>query len=109
MTNPHTGRALGFFQHRVARRITGRQPWQIQDESFEYPPLEEAIQEAGLEEVEAYVLRRKNMVAQYIVMRPIMDLCKEAVRRPRTWVKKRWWEQEGFDLEGGAGGGGGSG
>ena len=46
------------------------------------------MQEVGLEEVEAYVMRRKNMVAQYIATRTIIDLCEEAVWRPRTRVSK---------------------
>ena len=29
-----------------------------------------------------------------------MDLYEEAVRIPGTWVSKRWWEQEGLELEG---------
>ena len=44
-------------------------------------PLEEAMREAGLEDVEAYVLMRQNTVAQYIAMRTILDLCKEVVQR----------------------------
>ena len=40
------------------------------------------------------------MVAQYIATRPIMDLCKETVHMPGTWVAKRWWYQEGLDLKG---------
>ena len=56
----------GGFQHRLARRITGRQPWRLLYRSWEYPPLETAIQEAGFEEVEAYMLRRRNEVTQYI-------------------------------------------
>ena len=31
---------------------------------------------------------------------PIMDLCKERVHMPVTWLEKRWWVQEGKDLEG---------
>ena len=58
------------------------------------------MQEAGFEEMEEYVLRRHNMVTQYIVTRPIMDLCNEIVRMTGTWVAKRWWEQEVLDLEG---------
>ena len=48
------------------------------------------MQEAGFEEVEAYLLRRKNTAAQYIVKQPILDLCEEMVRMPGTWVAKRW-------------------
>ena len=40
------------------------------------------------------------MVPQYILMRPILDLCEETVRRLGTWVSKKCWEQEGLDLEG---------
>ena len=29
-----------------------------------------------------------------------MDLCEEAVQRSGNWVSKRWWENEGLDLEG---------
>ena len=43
--------------------------------------MEEEIKEAGLEEVETYVPRRQNMVAQYIVTRPVIELCDEAVQR----------------------------
>ena len=55
--------------------------------------------DAGLKEVEAYILRRHNKVAQYIKALLILDLCEEALRRPGMCVSKRWWEQEGLDLE----------
>ena len=29
-----------------------------------------------------------------------MDLCERLVRRPGSWVSRRWWEQEGLDLAG---------
>ena len=64
------------------------------------PPSEEVIWESGLEEVEEYVLRRYNTVAQYIAMRSILDLCEEAVRKLGTQVSKRFWNQEGLDLDG---------
>ena len=46
------------------------------------------------------IKRRQNTVAQYIVTRPILDLCEQAIRRPGAWVYWRWWEQEGIYLEG---------
>ena len=48
------------------------------------------MEEAGFEDMGEYVLKRHNMSAQYIVTRPIMDLCKETVRMPGVWVAKRW-------------------
>ena len=41
-------RDLDSFQYRVARRITGKHPWQWTDGSWDYPPLAEALGEAGL-------------------------------------------------------------
>ena len=41
------------------------------------PPLGEAILKAGLEEVEEYIMRIQNKVAQCIVMWTITDLCEE--------------------------------
>ena len=65
-----------------------------------YPLLDTAIQEAGFEEVEACVLRRQNTAAQYIAMRPILDLCEETVHIQVMWVVKIWREQEVLDLVG---------
>ena len=63
------------IQNRVAQQIMGRQPHQILGRIWDYPSLEETMQEAVLKEVKAYILRRPNMGVQYIVMQPILDLC----------------------------------
>ena len=98
MLTPHIGRDLGGFHHRVLCRITGRQSHRQVDGSWDYPPLETLMQEAGFEDMVEYVLKRKNKVSQYIATRPILDLCEETVRMPVTWVEKSWREQEGLDL-----------
>ena len=38
------------------------------------------------------------MVIQYIVARPILDLCDEVVWRLGTQIYNIWWEQEVLDL-----------
>ena len=43
-----------------------------------------AMQEAGFEEMEAYVLKRQNTAAQYNMTRPILGLYEEMVRMPGT-------------------------
>ena len=45
---PHIRRVLGGFHHRVALRLTGRQPWRGRDGVWVYPPLEDTTVEAGL-------------------------------------------------------------
>ena len=58
------------------------------------------MSEAGFQEVETYLSRRQNTMAQYILTMPIMDLFLAAKQRPGPRVKMRWWEQEGLYLEG---------
>ena len=58
------------------------------------------MEEAGIQEVETYVSRHKNNVAQYIATRPIMYLCLTAKLSPGSRVAIWWWEQKGLDLEG---------
>ena len=67
-------------------------------------PLTEAIWEAGLGEVDPYVLMSQNMEAQYIITRTILKLYEEAVQSWGTKLKKVVGI-EGVGPDGGAGGG----
>ena len=89
--DPRVGGVLGGFHHRVARRITRRQPLKCRDGVLIYPPLEDAMAELALQELETYVSRYQNIFAQFIVIRPIMDLYLAAGQRPGPWVSKRQW------------------
>ena len=57
------------------------------------------MEEAGFEEIGVYIKKRQNTVARYILTQPIMDICEQSVRRPGSWVYRRWCEQEKIDLE----------
>ena len=92
--------ALDAFQGRVARTLTGRQPRRGRDGQWFYPSLAGAMKEVMIVWIRTSILRRQNMVAQYIATRPILDLCKGAVRRPGARVPWRWWEYTGIDWEG---------
>ena len=93
-------KALDSFQSRVARRHIRKQPRQQTDGIWDYPPLAEALEEAGLEGIRKLLTRRQNTVAQYIATQLIMDLCERAARRPGARVSRRWWGQDRIDLEG---------
>ena len=56
------------------------------------------ITEVGLEEVEMYVVRRHNAVAQHIVTSMILELCLVEERRPGVRVNWQWWEQAGLNF-----------
>ena len=75
----------------LTRRLTGRQLWRVQDGGWVYPPLEDAILEVGLQEVDNYVSCRQNTVIQYIEIRPILDLCLAENRRPGPREATRCW------------------
>ena len=61
---PRMGRSLGEFQHRVDRCIIFRKTKRQADGSWEYLPMETTMEDAGLEDMVEYVLKRKNRVAK---------------------------------------------
>ena len=82
-------KALDIFQSRVAMSLTGKHPRQRTNGSWYYPPLEEALGEAGMEGIRKSVTRTQNTFAQYIVTRPILDLCERATWRPGARISQR--------------------
>ena len=60
---PHMEQALGSFQYRVARQITGAQMRRWDEGGWNYPPLATAMEEAGFEEIGTYILKMQNTVA----------------------------------------------
>ena len=89
--------ALDAFQGRVSRKLTGRQPRLGRDGRWFYPSLLGSMKEAGIVRIQTLILRRHNTVAQFIVTRPILDLCEGAVRWPGAQIPRQWWEQTGID------------
>ena len=83
-------RLIGGFHRRVACRLTGRQPWEGWYGGWVYPPLEDVMVEAVLQEVDNYVSHLQNTVAQYIATGPIMDLCLMEKRKPGPRVVIQW-------------------
>ena len=57
------------------------------------------MKEAGIVLIRTSILRRQNIVAQFIATRPILGLCEVAVRWPGAQVPRRWWKQKGIDLK----------
>ena len=87
------GRLEGF--HRlIARRLAGRAPVYLRrEEQREYPPLGEAMEQAGLFSIEEYIDRRRNSVAEYVATRPIYAVCRELESRGIGGDHQNWWSQ----------------
>ena len=82
-------RVLGGFHHRFSRSLICRQPWRGRYGMCIYPLMEDAMVEAGLQEVETYISHRQNTAAQFIAASPIMYLYLEEERGPGKRLSKR--------------------
>ena len=91
-------KALAGFHHRVARRLAGRMP-RLEQGQWVYPPIQEALEAAGLFPMEEYITRRRNRMVDYVATRPILDICEGAMRKSGTPTGTRFWWQ-GLDLQG---------
>ena len=96
---PHIEKTLGSFQHHATHILTGRKPKSRMDGTWDYPQMVEAMTEAGIYEVETYVARLHDKVAQFNATGKIMGPCLAAVQIPGEMVLKWWRDQEGLDLE----------
>ena len=61
--------------------------------TWKYPSSVDVLEEVGLKPIREYIEVRRQTVANYIVNRPIFDLCMDAVRRRGTSHRLYWWEQ----------------
>ena len=59
------------------------------------------MEEAGFEEIRIYITRRHSTVVQYIVTRPILEICERSVRRSGSWASRMWWYRRGLNQRGG--------
>ena len=83
--------SLDAFQGMVPRKLMGIQPRCGRYGGGYYPSLVGAMKEVAIVRIRTSILWRQNMVAQFIATRTILDLCEKALRRPGTWVSRRWW------------------
>ena len=90
------GRLSGLGSKNVNRETAS--PWE--GLAVDLPVPKGAMKEAGILQIWTSILRRQNMVAQFIATRPILDLYEGAVRRLGDRVTRRWWEQTGIDWKG---------
>ena len=85
--------AFQGFHHRVARRLTGMTA-RLQNGVWVYPPIEEALEAAGLRTIDVYIARRRRRMQAQVEERPIYRICQETPRLPGTpTTLGLWWEQ----------------
>jgi hypothetical protein len=84
--------ALEGFHNRMARRLSGKRPYlhPVENE-WVYPPIAEALEEAGLYPIDHYISVRQNTLAVNIATRPILELCRESERLSGSTRRLFWW------------------
>ena len=90
---PSSLKRLEGFHHRAAWRMAGKQPRLNPDGSWTYPDTEAVMQEVGLRSISHYVEVRRQHIFNFIVNRPIFDLCREGVRKRGSSHRLFWWDQ----------------
>ena len=86
-------KTLEGFHHRVARQLTGRQPRRRNANTWVYPPIAEALSEAGLFPMSTYLARRREYLKAFVQDRPLLNICTNSDRLPGTPTGTQfWWE-----------------
>ena len=91
VVNPWLEHSLAGFHRRAVQQMAFMGTERQFNSTWVYPPIGLVLVTVVLEEIGVYITRRQNTVAQYIMTRPIMDLCLAAERRLRMRLSRRWW------------------
>jgi hypothetical protein len=98
-------KTLAGFHHRVGQSLSGLRPFRRLNETWEYPPVADALEACGLRTMDEYIARRREYLKSYVINRPVYSLCVNSSRLPGTPTRTRfWWEvqDETGDEEGGS-------
>ena len=88
------------FHHQVVRRIMGITARHMMNGDQEWPLLDEALDTAGLWQIDEYIQQRHDILAAHVACRTIYELCTGSERIPGTIRIMRWWEHDvGWELE----------
>ena len=87
-------KALEGSHHRVARKLTGLGlSYLPAEDRWHYPPIEEALERAGMFTMEHYLSVRLNMLVVNVATRPILKLCQDAGRLSGSPGRQYWWHR----------------
>jgi hypothetical protein len=95
---PSSIKRLEGFHLQAARRITGKMPCKNPDGMWTYPLTEDVLEAAGLYTITHYVGVRRQTIANFIVNRPIFELCR-GVERKRGTSNRQYWGEQPMDFE----------
>jgi hypothetical protein len=69
---------LEGFHKQIASWLTGRTPvYHRREDEWQYLPLGNALEEAGMLPMDEYITLRRNKIAEFVAMRPLYAICRE--------------------------------
>jgi hypothetical protein len=96
--SPTSVKRLEGFHIRAAWQMSGMRPERKAKGSWSYPRSKDVLEAASLQTISHYMDMRRQTVANFIVNRPIWELCVGAVRRRGSPIRPFWWDQP-MDLD----------
>jgi hypothetical protein len=96
--SPSSQKRLEGFHIRAAWRMSGLRPEMKPNGSWTYPRSADVLKACGLQTIVHYMDVRRQTVANFIVNRPIFELCAGAARKRGSPVRPFWWDQP-MDLD----------
>ena len=82
---------------KAARRMIGLLPKMVGG-TWKYSKTKTVLAAAGLHTIDHYMQVCRARIMQWVVDRPILELCRSAERRRGTTPRLYWWEQP-MDLD----------
>ncbi len=96
--SPTSMKRLEGFHIHAAWRMSGLRPERKANGSWSYPRSKDVLEAAGLQTIAHYMDVRRQTVANFIVNRPIWELCAGAARRRGSPIRPFWWDHP-MDLD----------
>jgi hypothetical protein len=90
--SPTSVKRLEGFHIRAAWRMSGLRPEKKPNGSWSYPRSKDVLDAASLQTITNYMDVRRQTVANFIVNRPIWELCAGAVRSRGSPIRPFWWD-----------------
>jgi hypothetical protein len=85
---------LEGFHKQIARRLTGRTPvYHRREDEWQYLPLGNALEEAGLFPINKYITRRREKIVEVVATRPLYKICRELNSIGLGDNRQFWWDQ----------------
>jgi hypothetical protein len=96
--SPTSVKQLEGFHIHATWQMSGMRPEKKPNGSWLYPRSKDVLEAAGLQTIAHYMDVRRQTVANFIVNRPIWELCVRAVRGRGLPIRPFWWDQP-MDLD----------